>query len=74
MGALSISRSPLLSIAWPFSQLLDPFSDRTHHRNRPLSGTSGKRFGLDAWDEGDDLPPFIMGALIRGYLYSFFQP
>ncbi len=71
MGALSISRSPLLSITWPFSQLLDPFSDRTHHRNRPLSGRSGERFGLDAW--GDDLPPFIMGALIRGDLYSFFQ-
>src|SRR6266581_8442131 len=60
MGALSISRSPLLSITWPFSQLLDPFSDRTHHRNRPLSGRSGKRFGLDAW--GDDLPPIYYGS------------
>src|SRR5439155_13985886 len=47
IGALSISRSPLLAITWPLSQLLDAFSDRTHHRNRPLSGRSVKRLGLD---------------------------
>src|SRR5437867_7980630 len=60
MGALIICRGPLLSITWPFSQLPDPFSERTHHRNRPPSGRCGKRLGLDAWTDAP--PPVYHGS------------